>query len=129
MRELSKWGLVAIATAAVVAGLLAIGGPQTARETRRDAERLDDLDDIRSFVECVARATDQKIPESLQGHDICDWEVPYSDPYSKEPYEYVKLSDTAYKLCAPFDNPQRLVDRLSLPLDVESGCITWTFRP
>ena len=129
MRDLAKWGLIGIAVAAVVVGLIAIGGPQSARETRRDAQRLDDLDDIRSFIECFARATDQTVPGSLEGHDICNWEVPYRDPFSKEPYEYVKLSDTAYRLCATFDNPQRLVDRLSLPLDVESGCITWTFRP
>lgn len=129
MREFAKWGIIGIAVLAVIVGFVSVGGPQKAREIRQDAERLGDLNDIRDFVECVARATDQVVPESLEGHDICNWEVPFVDPYSDEPYAYEKLSDTAYQLCAGFDNPQLMLERFSLPLDTETGCITWTYRP
>jgi uncharacterized protein YjeT (DUF2065 family) len=129
MRDLAKWGIIAIAVIAVVAGFISVGGPQAARQTRQDATRLGDLNDIRSFVECVARATDQSVPESLEGQDICNWEVPFRDPYSDVPYGYEKLSDTAYRLCAGFENPQRMATRYALPMDIETGCITWTFQP
>ena len=129
MRDLSKWGLVGFAILAILVGLIAIGGPQTAREARRDAERLDDLDDIRRFVECVASATDGTVPDTLSGQAVCHWELRRHDPFNDVPYGYEKLTDTAYRLCAGFENPQRVKDRYDLPLDTETGCITWTYRP
>jgi len=129
MRNLSTWGIVGLAVAAVIAGLFALGGPQAARIGNRDADRLEDLRDIREFVECIADAKDGKVPISLVGHDICDWNVPMVDPHSDTPYHYEMLTNTAYQLCADFEDADRLADRYDLPLDTTSGCITWTYRP
>lgn len=129
MRDFSKWGIVSIAALAVVVGLIALGGPETARITKRDMDRLEDLRDLRSFVECVADATDRKVPDELDGHEICTWELPRVDGYTDEPYVYEKLTNTAYELCAGFEDAERLIDRFNVPLDAETGCITWTYRP
>lgn len=128
MRELAKWGLVGLAVLAVVAGLVALGGPGAARIAKRDADRLDDLNDLRSFVECVAVATDGTVPDSLVGHAICNWDIPLVDQHTDQAYGYEKLTDTAYQLCAGFEDADRMADRYNLPLDVETGCITWTYR-
>lgn len=125
MRDLAKWTLVIVAVAAVVGGLYATGGPQAARVLKRDVQRLDDLLAIKERIDCLAYALDEGVPETFDHNDLCDWEVPLADPFTGSPYVYEKLTDTAYKLCAEFENPERLIQQYGPNLSIETGCITW----
>jgi len=129
MRDTALYLICALALTAIVAGLLSVGGPGSARMDERDAERVRDLQELRYFVECIAASTDGTVPDSLDGSDICTRDLNRADPLTDTYYSYERLSDTAYRLCADFENPARAAEYFAIPLDSESGCVTWAYTP
>ena len=102
----------AVATVAVVAlviaGLFAIGSPATARKFKADQERRNRLSQIHYVLAGHVRE-EGSLPGSLE--DI-DEEVlrqagygfdARRDPETGEPFEYRKLSDRRYEVCADFE--------------------------
>ncbi len=94
------WVLV---IAAVVFGFSVFGSPATQRALRFDAERVNDLQIIQSYIigDWQAKNT---APASLDALNdpTRGVEVP-TDPKTGEPYGYEKLSVTSFKLCATFE--------------------------
>ena len=100
---------VAVSTAAVliaiVAGFLMLGSPGQQRLISLDSERVNDLSQIASnlvyTVENPGNTTPApQLPESLPASIASRDDL--RDPLTKEPYEYRRLNDSAYELCATF---------------------------
>ena len=89
--------------AAVVAGFWLLGSPNKQRLLALDEERIADLSQIaRVLVDYVGNqdASPQPLPETLP--DSIQQAPDLIDPQTGEPYEYRRLSDTVYELCANF---------------------------
>ena len=97
------FALIAIIAVAIgiVAGFWVLGTPNRQRLIAADRERIQDL---RSIVwrlyEAAEKAQDRgqpiELPESLEGRDRP------TDPITNLAYEYRRLSETTYELCAEF---------------------------
>ena len=99
------FGLVttAVIVAAIVAGLLLIESPTTARMARFDSARLSELSRIAQEINQYIIENEQA-PETLT---FLGGEYNYadliSDPRSGEPYLYEPLEGDSYRLCAEFE--------------------------
>jgi hypothetical protein len=123
--------LIALVVAALLAGLLTVGGPLQGRAEKRDGVRIDDLLQIRGQVTCLAEAAGGVLPSDLAATDDCDLAERLADPYTGAPYRYARISDTAYRLCAGFETetPRRYAAGTATGFDEGSGCLVVTFRP
>jgi hypothetical protein len=101
-RAFSLISLAAVLTA-VVAGFWMLGSPGKQRLMSFDATRIQDLSSLSSSLgsELVpfgdaskAKAPPAQLPGSLTEQ--------YRDPETNQPYEYRKLTDETYELCATF---------------------------
>jgi len=92
-----------VATAAVVAGILAgfwiLGTPGRQRAISSDRQRISDLVAIAQNLhqDYQAQQDDFQLPETLAADEQ------RTDPISRQVYEYQRLSDTTFELCANFD--------------------------
>lgn len=111
---------VAVSTAAVliaiVAGFWLLGSPGQQRLLSLDSERVDDLTQIASnlvyAVENPGNTTPapplpEQLPNSMASRDDL------RDPLTDEPYEYRRLSDSAYELCATFATDSTQLEKTS----------------
>ncbi|MEO1069681.1 MAG: hypothetical protein AAFW95_11265 [Cyanobacteria bacterium J06638_6] len=107
-------GVATVAVAAAIAtGFWVLGTPNQQRLMAADRQRLQDL----SLT--AQRLHDQyigvegfQLPDALQ-----EWELG-TDPLTGQPYEYARLGDRDYELCATFDtdsSTHRLNDQGSNP--------------
>lgn len=97
--------LLAVATLAVVAGLLALGSPAAARERRFDQRRVDDLAEIERAINDY-HYDNRALPPTLNDLNRAG-QVIFRDPLTQQPYEYRALSEPGYELCAVFQQPSR----------------------
>lgn len=94
-------GFAIVATFAVICGLGAgfwvLGPPGRQRLIRSDQQRLQDL---RSTAERLYRQAQEeenyKLPKTLTANDL------ENDPLTNQAYEYERLTQTTYQLCAEF---------------------------
>lgn len=94
----------ALAVASLVAALVLVGSPVRARLLRLDADRVDDLREIRVAVENYHQRHG-RLPETLtelQG-DPGTYVGDLEDPVTGEPYGYRPLEGRSYELAASFD--------------------------
>lgn len=102
-------GIVAtvLVVAVVVAGLFAVGSPSTAREIRADEQRRMRLMELHHQLS-LHMSDEGSLPDSLEelnrfsrfGPSTFD---PRRDPETGELFEYSKLSDSEYEVCAVFN--------------------------
>lgn len=89
--------------AAIITGFWMLGSPGKQRLLSLDSERVQNLSSIASELANEVRPPGevgeaQPLPETLP-----PWlEELYRDPVTNEPYEYRKLSEESYELCATF---------------------------
>ncbi len=97
----------ALVVGLVVAGLLAVGSPGTARKLKADQERRSRLTQIHYVLSAHVRQ-EESLPASLESIDD---EVlrqsgygydPRNDPDTGELFEYRRLSNREYEICATF---------------------------
>lgn len=95
--------LVAVLT--VAAGFLIVGTPQAMRGMRFDADRVNALQNIQWQIGEEFRKN-QTVPANLSfmTDEISGMQEP-RDPETNASYEYEKLSDTSFRLCATFSEP------------------------
>ncbi len=93
--------LVLIAVA-LIGGFQVVGSPRENRMRRLDEKRISDLSAISSNVDSHYREH-KKLPETL-----ADMKKEYIE--TKEPYEYKKLDDKMFMLCATFLLPSEKDD-------------------
>jgi len=93
----------AAATAAVVAGIVGgfwvLGTPARQRDIAADRQRLQDLG-------AIAQNLHQQYlnqPDTYQLPDALPTAEGRNDPLTNQPYEYERLSDRTFQLCATFD--------------------------
>ena len=94
--------VVGIVVAAVVGGLILIGSPAQERMRRIDAQRVTDLSALARKVD-LYWTRHKSLPTSLE--DLSKergGSIELLDRETKLPYEYRKLSDDTYELCAHF---------------------------
>ncbi|MFQ5538713.1 MAG: DUF5671 domain-containing protein [Gemmatimonadota bacterium] len=99
--------VLAVATAAVtvsvIAGIVLVGTPAEGRIQQLDAARVEDL---RSIMNAADRfwKKNERLPSTLDELARDPREaINTLDPGSGEPYEYRKVGENAYELCAAFD--------------------------
>jgi hypothetical protein len=80
------------ALAGVVAGFTMLGTPDWQRQLQTDARRITDLQALQRLI--YQRGT---LPQSLEEID-----VRLRDPGNGQPYEYHRINDQRYQLCAVF---------------------------
>jgi hypothetical protein len=94
----------ALVAVSVVAGFLALGSPQEERRRRLDEVRVTDLMGLRNEVAGHFDRTG-RLPASLSA---IERPAPRAralvDPATAEPYEYVAIDDSSFRLCATFDH-------------------------
>lgn len=108
-----------IVVAAIVGGLIVVGGPGEARLEKLDTARLDDLRAIDRAAEQALTQTGT-LPPSLDSlaavaHLTLDQ---LSDPETSEPYEYRVLSDSTAEVCATFAHADGVVVPLAHRSDI-----------
>jgi len=99
---LSVVGLVIIS---IVSGFFIMGSPYTQRLMRYDSDRIDNLDEIQYAVINYYR-TKQSLPNSLDNlKDPLENVYIPTDPETSEDYEYNKINEYTFELCATFSMP------------------------
>jgi hypothetical protein len=88
---------VAGATTAVVFGLSVTGTPAVQRSIESDNRRVQDL---RALAGAIASST--ALPESLTEFSATRPGLRVADPETRRPYEYRRISENRYELCATF---------------------------
>jgi hypothetical protein len=83
----------------LLAGFLVLGTPGQQRLIAADRQRLQDLSDIAQNLYGKASNTRDpyKLPTALTAGSF------RTDPITRSPYEYRRVSDSIYQLCAKFD--------------------------
>ena len=82
-----------------------LGSPARQRQVSLDQERVQDLVNIARQLSFQIEATGgagEQLPEQLPAYLNVD-----RDPVTDEPYEYQRLSDSTYELCATFTTDSR----------------------
>ncbi|MEO1403706.1 MAG: hypothetical protein AAFV72_21010 [Cyanobacteria bacterium J06635_1] len=106
-----------VATVAVIAGIVAgfwvLGTPGRQRSIASDQRRLNHLQETASTL--YWRAQDQgdsyTLPETLSASELG------KDPITQQPYEYTRLSDDTYELCAEFETDSSTYSLRNRPAD------------
>lgn len=125
----ARIALAVLVVGLVALGLVVVGGPGRGRMESRDETRLSDLHRVRTYVICVAKSGGGVLPDRLERLEICQQDIRFADPFTGEPYRYERLSPTAFRLCATFEDPERIQDRRWDALAKETGCLHETFDP
>lgn len=96
--------------AAIVYGFLEVGTPWNVRKEKSDETRVADLGSIKSSVDSfygVYLFLPQSLDSMKQYEDHYSSLSDLKDPVSGEPYEYKKVTNTTYELCANFSAPSK----------------------
>ena len=98
-------GLLALLT--IAAGFLMFGSPYSAREYRLDAQRVSDLTMLQSELTDFYQLK-RALPNTLgQLNDPLLYNSVPTDPGTGQPYEYRKVADLGFELCAVFAGESR----------------------
>ena len=132
-----KWILVtgiAVVLAAIVVGLILVGGPQQGRLDQRDKNRFDDLSAMLYVLECHYREegvfSDQFEKQQIiaECRQFFPPEANLSDRTTEQPYAYKVQTDQRISLCAPFESTSERLAILFANIEPdfvpETGCIT-----
>lgn len=100
--KLFVYSVIAVVSAAIVAGFFIVGSPQTERLRRFDERRVSDLQNIQWQIVSFWQQK-ERLPESLDelADDISGWKAP-KDPETGGQYEYAKGADLSFEVCASF---------------------------
>ena len=109
------WGVAAVIIAAIIGGLLMVGGPGKARDQKIDAKRLSNMHMTARVISCYALDNDglpqnsATAKKALESRSIkagekqrcrnLKWEV---DPVTEEEFEYKRLEQKSFELCGVF---------------------------
>ncbi|OGY84791.1 MAG: hypothetical protein A3F54_03345 [Candidatus Kerfeldbacteria bacterium RIFCSPHIGHO2_12_FULL_48_17] len=87
----------------IIAGFFVAGTPETQRQVRFDYQRINDLQSIQSQVVFYWQQK-KTLPANFEAlASGVDGFIAAKDPETQEDYEYEKISDLKFKLCADFD--------------------------
>ena len=95
--------LTVVVVAAVAVGIGILGSPADERVRQLDQRRVEDLERIARAVD-VFSSRRQQLPSVVEDLRETGVLVP-NDPISGVPYEYRRLDDKTFELCAQFERP------------------------
>jgi hypothetical protein len=104
-------GAGVVVTAALVAGFVTVGTPDTARKLRFDQMRLAALINLSNRVGIYFRSHGA-LPATLQEAAADGRLISDDDPQTGKSYEYIVKDKNAYALCAVFTLPSSAQDDL-----------------
>jgi hypothetical protein len=132
-RSATVWRAVAIVVvlASIIVGFAVLGSPAQARKIRFDNQKVNDLQGVQWQVVSFWQQK-QKLPASLNELEdpIRDGVIPV-DRQSGNPYEYLAVASTTFKLCAEFNlpTPERMITgrdiSMTMPAPVGKGFENW----
>lgn len=134
-----SYSVIALMLLAIITGLVVVGSPATEQARRLDAERINHLQMIQSYIVSFWRNTN-RLPASLDelSDPLQGIQIP-RDPKTGEPYEYRILGPRTLELCAMFDGarqgnniyPEQPKAELEGDWDHDAGraCFTRTINP
>lgn len=97
------WAVIVVVVTAIVFGFFVAGSPQNQRTVRFDERRVQDLSSLQSQIINYWQKKNQ-LPQNLDQltNDILGIVIP-KDPKTGMPYEYTKLGNLKFELCASFE--------------------------
>jgi len=112
------WAAAAVIVCAIIGGLFMVGSPSKARDEKIDAKRLQNMQMTARVISCYGDKT-ADLPETLAslqnifkndlalrgGSPRCTNLKWATDPVSEQNFEYKRLSETSFQLCANFLRP------------------------
>lgn len=120
-----KWISIIVVALSLIYGFVLVGSPNSQRAFRFDDQRVQDLSIIQNSIVFNYFQAKRKLPESLS--EIPDGITIVSlpkDPETKAEYEYRKIGNLQYELCAIFSKPSRgEVNRAAKPTYLPQGAL------
>lgn len=120
------WGVGILAVLAIAAGFVLFGSPAAARQYRFDERRVSDLGSIQAQVTYFYQQK-RSLPEDLAqlNNATLAKSVPV-DPVTGASYEYRKINDLSFELCATFERPSLGQNNwVSMPTPYGQTQINW----
>jgi len=112
------WGVAAVIIAAIIGGLMMVGGPSKARDQKIDANRLQNMQFTARVISCYADdnnglpASVDTIKAALKNNAITRGKKQQcrnlkwgTDRVTKAEFEYNRLDKSSFELCGVFARP------------------------
>ena len=116
---------IVVVLAAIVGSFIVIGSPTTARLTKFDERRVQDLQNIQSQVIYYWQQK-ASLPASLVAlNDPLLGNIVPTDPENMSSYEYKVLTDKSFELCATFALENKSVPQMGKPIMVGEMSDNW----
>lgn len=100
--SLISWSAVVAALVIIVAGFFVVGSPMKQRAIRLDQQKLEELRNLRYPIEQYWAAKNS-LPETLEDIRSLTSAEMMVDPENGKQYEYRRVADLRYELCADFN--------------------------
>lgn len=129
MTRVLFFAAIAFVVAVMAAGFAIVGGPGQGRAEQADAERRSDLIALRRYLEC--RPDGGVLPMSLADDTYCPGRrsgLALSDPVTDAPYDYRRMDDRSFAICARFatvegGEARRLSIWQDFAFEGQTGCL------
>ena len=120
------WRIIAgvIILGSIVWGFAVLGSPATQRLYKYDEQKINDLMNINNQVNSFY-SVKGNLPLTLEEMANGNYYVPVVDSQTGKSYEYGKIGDTTYTLCAEFNKDSRDNNNLARPVG-PFGDQSWT---
>jgi type II secretory pathway pseudopilin PulG len=108
--------IAVIVVAVLIAAFVTNGNPFEKQKQARDQQRLSGLSQISTEVQNYYQKN-KKVPDNMTQLDTT-YLQDLRDPQTNNPYEYQKVDDERYKLCATFETntkEQNAKERIAMP--------------
>lgn len=113
MSEAVKKSFVPAMTLAVILALFGgfwiLGSPETQRAVRLDGTRINSLASMTSAVNTATRQL-KRLPKTIEEVRSAETYLganSFTDPVTKQPFDYNAKDSTTYEICATFDTDNR----------------------
>ncbi len=137
MNRLIAIAALCLVVGALIAGLIVVGSPNHARNTKHDERRLMDLGQIARSIDCK---TPNRMPTELSEDElraVCNQRISKGfliDPETDEFYDFQIISDVEINICVTFYDVEELKkmrfykrNSPKLKFDGNVGCYSQTF--
>lgn len=120
------WRVVAgvIVIGSIVWGFAVLGSPATQRLYKYDEQKINELISINSEINNYYN-TKGVLPRTLADITAVAYYIVIVDSQTGKPYEYEKIEETTYNLCAEFNKTSKEKDKLNSALQYPYG-VSWT---
>ena len=134
-RKLTKssrivWRIIAgvIVIGSIIWGFSVLGSPSTQRLIKYDEQKISDLQNINNQI--ISYYSNKGVlPKTIEEMANGNYYVIQTDSQTQKPYEYKKINETTYNLCAEFNkasNNEKINGKmLTAPIRNPYGTISW----